>query len=74
MNASRFLERHLDFSIKWKGLKLGLLEMRRHYSNYFKGIPHVKPFRYRLVTCDSYDGVLEIVAELRTHALMSVVS
>ena len=63
--------KHLDFSIKWKGLKLGLLEMRRHYSNYFKGIPHVKPFRYRLVTCDSYDGVLDIVAELREHALRS---
>lgn len=60
--------RHLDFSIKWKGLKLGILEMRRHYTNYFKGIPHVKPFRTRLVTCDSYDGVLDIVEELRLHA------
>lgn len=60
--------KHLDFSIKWKGLKLGLLEMRRHYTNYFKGIPHVKPFRTRLVTCDSYDGVLSIVEELRQHA------
>lgn len=60
--------KHLDFSIEWKGLKLGLLEMRRHYSNYFKGIPHVKPFRTRLVTCDSYDGVLSIIEELRRHA------
>jgi len=61
--------KHLDVSIKWKGLKLGLVEMRRHYGNYFKGIHHVKPFRTRLVTCDSYDGVLGIVAELRRHAL-----
>lgn len=60
--------KHLDFSIEWKGLKLGLLEMRRHYTNYFKGIPHVKPFRTRLVTCDSYDGVLSIIEELRRHA------
>ena len=60
--------KHLDFSIEWKGLKRGLLEMRRHYTNYFKGIPHVKPFRSRLVTCDSYDGVLDIVEELRIHA------
>ncbi len=60
--------KHIDFSIKWKGLTLGLLEMRRHYSNYFKGIPHIKPFRTRLVTCDSYDGVLDIVEEIRTHA------
>ncbi len=63
--------KHLDFSIKWKGLKLGLIEMRRHYSNYFKGIPHVKPFRTRLVTCDSYDGVLSIIEELRRHAYRS---
>lgn len=60
--------KHLDFSIEWKGLKRGLLEMRRHYTNYFKGIPHVKPFRSRLVTCDSYDGVIDIVEELRIHA------
>ncbi len=60
--------KHLEFSVKWKGLTLGLLEMRRHYSNYFKGIPHIKPFRTRLVTCDSYDGVLDIVEEIRTHA------
>ena len=46
--------------------------MRRHYGNYFKGIPHVKPFRTRLVTCDSYDGVLEIVEELRRHAYRSI--
>ena len=66
--------RHLDFSIAWKGLKLGLIEMRRHYSNYFKSIPYVKPFRNRLVTSDSYDDVLGIVEELRTHALTSVPS
>lgn len=60
--------KHLNFSIEWKGLKLGLIEMRRHYTNYFKGIPHVKPFRTRLVTCDSYDGVLSIIEELRIHA------
>ncbi len=63
--------KHLNFSIKWKGLKLGLIEMRRHYSNYFKGIPHVKPFRNRLVTSDSYDGVLSIIEELRRHAYRS---
>jgi len=60
--------KHLDFSIKWKGLKRGLLEMRRHYTNYFKGIPHIKTFRLRLVTCDTYDGTLEIIAQLREHA------
>ena len=43
-------KRHLEMSIKWKGERLGLLETRRHYSNYFKGIPDFKPYRTRLVT------------------------
>ena len=44
---------HLNFSIKWKGEKLGILEMRRHYSNYFKGIPDFKRFRTQLVTLEN---------------------
>ena len=41
---------HFEFSIKWKGEKLGVLEMRRHYTNYFKGIPNFKDDRMELVT------------------------
>lgn len=41
---------HLEMSIKWKGEIMGINEMKRHYSNYFKGIPHFKPFRTKLVT------------------------
>ena len=41
---------HFEFSLRWKGDKLGVLEMRRHYTNYFKGIPNFKPFRMELVT------------------------
>ena len=35
-------KRHLHHSIKWKGKVLGIAEMKRHYTNYFKGIPHLK--------------------------------
>ncbi|MEZ4990099.1 MAG: tRNA dihydrouridine synthase DusB [Saprospiraceae bacterium] len=42
--------RHLRRSLDWKGPVLGIVEMRRHYSNYFKGYPGIKPFRQRLVT------------------------
>ena len=42
-------KRHLDFSVRWKGERKGVLEMRRHYTNYFKGVPHFKPFRMQLV-------------------------
>jgi len=39
---------HLERSILWKGPKVGIVEMRRHYTNYFRGLPHVKEFRNRL--------------------------
>jgi len=41
---------HLGDSLAWKGPKLGVLEMRRHYAPYLRGLPHVKPYRARLVT------------------------
>jgi len=42
--------RHLEMSVKWKGESLGLIEMKRHYNNYFKGIPHFKEHKTKLVT------------------------
>lgn len=59
-------KKHLDFSVEWKGEKLGILEMRRHYTNYFRGMPNFKPFRTRMVTSDTYEevcGILDEVAE-----------
>ena len=44
--------RHLQMSIDWKGEKLGVFETRRHYTNYFKGIPHFKEYRMKMVTSD----------------------
>src|ERR1044071_6000486 len=41
---------HLHKSVQWKGEVLGILEMRRHYTNYLKGLPHIKEYRTRLVT------------------------
>ncbi len=41
---------HLERSIEWKGETLGILEMRRHYSNYFRGLPNVKAYRQILVS------------------------
>ena len=48
---------HFEFSLRWKGDKLGVLEMRRHYTNYFKGIPNFKPFRMELVTSMEIDFI-----------------
>jgi tRNA-dihydrouridine synthase B len=58
------VKKHLDFSIRWKGEKLGLLEMRRHYAPYFKGLPDVKLFRTRLVETLSVVEAYSILDEL----------
>lgn len=55
---------HLVNSVKWKGLKLGVVEMRRHYTNYFRGFPNIKPFRARLVTENDLEPLLEVLNEI----------
>ena len=56
--------RHLDMAIDWKGEKLGVFETRRHYTNYFKGIPDFKPYRQRLVTEDHSADVFAVLDEI----------
>lgn len=56
---------HLRDSLAWKGEKLGVLEMRRHYAPYFKDLPHIKPYRMQLVTLSEPEalyGVLDQIA------------
>ena len=66
-------EAHLKMSIKWKGEKLGVLETRRHYSNYFKGIPDFKKYRTIMVTSDFSEDIFNLFTELKdrfgTHKL-----
>lgn len=59
--------KHLEGSVRWKGPKLGILEMRRHYANYLKGLPHIKEFRMKLVTADAKEKVEEVLDEIVTH-------
>src|SRR5210317_1130082 len=49
----RAARRHLQMAIDWKGEKLGVFETRRHYTNYFRGIPNFKPYRMKMVTSDA---------------------
>jgi tRNA-dihydrouridine synthase B len=58
---------HLDFSIRWKGEHGGIVEMRRHYSNYFRGLDHFKPFRTRLVTSMSHEEIQPLLNEIAQH-------
>lgn len=51
---------HLRFSVQWKGERIGIVEMRRHYSNYFRGIANFKPQRLELVTANDLDELYAI--------------
>jgi len=63
----RVTKKHLSFSIEWKGMRKGLNEMKRHYTNYFRGLPNFKSYRTRLVTSDDYNDVLETLAEIECN-------
>ena len=56
--------RHLEMAIAWKGETLGVLETRRHYTNYFKGIPHFKEYRTRMVTSNHSEDVFATLNEV----------
>ncbi len=56
---------HLTRSIDWKGEKLGVVEMRRHYTNYFKGYRDIKPVRALLVREDDPKVLFEILDEIQ---------
>lgn len=57
-------KKHLLFSVKWKGEQVGVVEMRRHYTNYFKGIAHIKPYRAKLVSLMDYEEILGVLDEI----------
>jgi nifR3 family TIM-barrel protein len=56
---------HLAKSIEWKGEKLGIIEMRRHYANYFRGLPNFKELRTKLVTLDHLGELNEVLDEVK---------
>lgn len=56
--------RHLQMAIDWKGEKLGVFETRRHYTNYFKGIPNFKEYRMKMVTSDAAADVFNTFEEV----------
>ncbi len=63
---------HLERSIEWKGEHTGITEMRQHYSNYFKGIPHFKEYRMKLVTLMEKEGLLEVLREIEDRSIIEI--
>lgn len=59
--------KHLNFSVEWKGERVGIYEMRRHYTNYFRGIRNFKPYRTRLVESESHQEILGILGEIEQN-------
>lgn len=56
---------HLIWSMEWKGERVGIVEMRRHYTNYFKGIPDFKQYRQRMVTEDNPLKIFDVFEEVQ---------
>ena len=62
----KICKQHLIHSIDWKGENLGIAEMKRHYPNYFRGIPNFKPFRIKLVTSENLNEILDTLDKIST--------
>ena len=58
------VKQHIKHSVAWKNDVLGILEMRRHYTNYFKGMPHFKHHRLKLVTLNSLEEILQKLTDI----------
>lgn len=69
-NRVEVCKTHLLKSVEWKGVKLGLLEMRQHYTNYFKGIPNFKDTRTKLVTLNTLEEILEVLESIPEYGVV----
>lgn len=58
-------KKHLHKSFEWKGPKAGIYEMRRHYTNYLKGMPGIKDYRLKLVTLNTVEEIDEVLDEIK---------
>lgn len=56
---------HLTWSMDWKGERVGIVEMRRHYTNYFKGVSNFKEHRFKLVTLESGEALFKALDEIQ---------
>ena len=65
MERVEMAEKHLKMAIDWKGEKLGVLETRRHYSSYFKGIPDFKKHKTTMVTSDFSEDIFDLFSKLK---------
>lgn len=63
-------KKHLEMSLSWKGERLGIVEMRRHYTNYFKGISNYKSYRMTLVTSMDVQEIYDTLDEIQEKLIL----
>jgi tRNA-dihydrouridine synthase len=61
------IRQHLHRSVEWKGPKAGINEMRRHYTNYLRGLPNIKEFRLKLVTLSEVEQIDAVLNEIEKY-------
>jgi nifR3 family TIM-barrel protein len=61
------IQKHLHRSVEWKGMKAGINEMRRHYTNYLRGLPNIKEYRLKLVTISEVAEIDEVLEEINRY-------
>lgn len=57
----------LEKSVEWKGERRGVLEMRKHWADYFRGYPNFKPFRIRMMQTEQFTDIKAILDEIRSY-------
>ncbi|HUH35512.1 MAG TPA: tRNA dihydrouridine synthase DusB [Moheibacter sp.] len=67
MERTTAAKQHLEWACEWKGERVGILETRMHYGNYFKGIPNIKTYRKTLVTSENINELNDILDEIANH-------
>lgn len=60
------VRQHAEWSAEWKGERLGLIEMRQHYSNYFRGIPHFKEWRMKFLEVFTLEEMGDVIQQAKT--------
>lgn len=64
---------HLEMAIAWKGERQGIVETRRHYANYFKGLPNFKEYRMQLVTEEDGTALIKLLESVpRVYSAIEV--
>ena len=64
INRVEAAKNHLQWAMDWKGEKLGILETRRHYTNYFKGLPNFKEYRMKMVSSENPEYIFQVFDEV----------